>query len=94
MSNKKITIVGDDMLETQLRENSKKLNISVSELIEHYIKRALYHEYLYEPKPLTREELIRLSKKNVEKDKKRGILPCDNSGIDDIFVEMAYSDEK
>ena len=94
MSDKKITIVGDDMLETRLRKNSEKLNISISELIDHYIRRALYHEYLYEPKPLTREELLKLSRKNVEKDRKRGIQPCDNRGMDDIFVKMAYPDEK
>ena len=63
MSEKKITITGDDMLETRLKKNSKRLNISICELIDHYIRRALYHEYLYEPKPLTREELTELSKK-------------------------------
>ena len=94
MSDKKITIVGDDMLETRLRKNSEKLNISISELIDRYIRRALYHEYFYKPKPITWEEWKERSKRNVEKDKKRGIQPCDNTGMDEIFIRMAYPDEK
>ena len=94
MSEKKITITGDDMLETQLRKNSEKLNISVNELIDRYIKRAIYREFFYVHKPLTWEEWKERSRKNVEKDKKRGIQPCDNTGMDDIFIKIAYSDEK
>ena len=46
MSGKK-TVIGDKMIETQLNEYSKKLNISVDELIERYIKRGLYRDNHY-----------------------------------------------
>lgn len=36
MSDKK-TIIGDEMIQAQLAENSKKLGISIDELIDRYI---------------------------------------------------------
>ncbi|SDA62351.1 hypothetical protein [Methanobrevibacter millerae] len=75
MSDKK-TIISDKMLETQLKEVANELNISLDELINHYIRRGLYVDYgYYEPKQLSEEELLEKSRKEVEKDKKRGILP-------------------
>ncbi|MDO5814517.1 MAG: hypothetical protein Q4Q18_02670 [Methanobrevibacter sp.] len=41
MSDKGI-VIGDDMIQAQLEENSKKLGISLDELIDRYIKRGLY----------------------------------------------------
>lgn len=77
-------MIGDEMIETQLKEKSKKLNISISELISRYIKRGLYMDDYYEPPKLSREELLEISRKEVEKDKKRGIQPKKHNF--DVFV--------
>ena len=74
MSDKK-TVIGDDMVEVKLRETSDKLNISVKELIERYIKRGLFSDDYYVHRDLSREELVELSKRDIERDKKKGILP-------------------
>ena len=83
MSEKTIKI-GDDMIETQLKEKSAQLNISIGELIDRYIRRGLYSDDYYEPKPLTEEELLEISKKEIERDKKKGIFPRKHNF--DIFV--------
>ena len=72
MSDKK-TVIGDEMIEAQLKENSNRLNISIDELIERYIRRGLFCDDYYEPPKLSREELIELSRKAVEKDRKKRI---------------------
>lgn len=68
----------------KLNAISKRLNISVNELIERYIRRGLYIDDYYEPPRRTREELIEMCKKDVEKDLKNGILPKKHNF--DIFV--------
>ena len=47
----------------QLNIISKKLDITVEELIEMYIKRGLYIDDYYDPSKRTREELIEILKK-------------------------------
>lgn len=74
MSDKK-DIFGDGMVEVRLVETSKELNISVSQLIERYIKRGLFSDDYYVPRSLSREELDELSKRDIERDRKKGILP-------------------
>ena len=63
------------MIDTQLKEKSEKLNISVDELVERYIKRGLFTDDYYKPPKLSREELMEISKKEIERDRKKGILP-------------------
>ena len=83
MSDKK-TVIGDKMLEVQVRQKSNTLNISPDDLIERYVKRGLFFDDYYEPPKRTREELIEMGKKAVEKDKKRGIPPKKHNF--DVFV--------
>ena len=73
MSDKK-TIIGDEIMEAQLNENSRKLNISLNELIERYIKRGLYSDDYYVQPPLSKEEIDEIFKKNMERDKKNRIF--------------------
>lgn len=74
MSDKK-TIIGDEMIQAQLAENSKKLGISIDELIDRYIMRGLYSDDYYLQPKLTREELDELSKKDLKRDMENGIPP-------------------
>lgn len=74
MSDKK-TIIGDEMIQAQLAENSKKLGISIDELIDRYIMRGLYSDDYYLQPKLTREELDELSKKDLKRDMEKGIPP-------------------
>ena len=74
----------DKMIETKINETSEKLNISVEDLINRYVKRGLYMDDYYEPPKLTREELLEMGRKEVEKDRKRGIYPKDTNF--DVFV--------
>ncbi len=77
-------IIGDDMIETQLKENSKKLNLSLDELIERYIRRGLYSDDYYIQPDISREELDEICKRDLERDMKIGILPKKNNF--DVFV--------
>lgn len=72
----KYNIQCDNMMETRLKENSKKLNISVFDLIDMYIRRELCvdNNYLKKPK-LSFEQLKEISKRDVERDMKNGIFP-------------------
>lgn len=72
MSDKKM-IIGDEMIQKQLNENSKKLDISLNKLIERYIKRGVYSDDYYVQPKLTRDELDELSKKDLKRDLKMGI---------------------
>ncbi len=72
MSEKK-TLIGDEMVETQLIEKSKRLNISLDELIERYIRRGLYSDDYYTQPQLSKEEIDAIFKQNLERDKKKGI---------------------
>ena len=83
MSDKKI-LIGDKMIEEQLKEKSAKLGISLYELIDRYVKRGLFMDDYYEPPKLTREELEEICKKDVEKDRKRGIPPKKHNS--DVFI--------
>ena len=71
MSDKK-TIIGDKMIQAQLEENSRKLSISIDELIDRYIKRGLYSDDYYMQPKLSREELDELSKKDLKRDMENG----------------------
>ncbi|WP_407421515.1 hypothetical protein [Methanobrevibacter sp.] len=61
MSDKKI-IFGDEMIENQLKENSEKLNISVEELVDRYIRRGLYTDDYYKQPKLSKEKLKEIFK--------------------------------
>ena len=74
MSDKEI-VIGDDMIQAQLEENSKKLGISLDELIDRYIKRGLYSDDYYMQPKLTKEELDEIFKKDLKKDMENGIPP-------------------
>ena len=65
----------DSKVMTKLEVNAGKLNISVKELINQYIKLGLYEDDYYEPEPITEEEFVELLRRNGEKDRKRGIPP-------------------
>lgn len=80
----KKTIIGDKMIEAQLKEKSDRLNISIYELIDRYIRRGLFTDDYYEPPQLTREELLEISRKELQKDIKNGIPPRKHNF--DIFV--------
>lgn len=80
----KKTVIGDQMIENRLKENSSKLGISIDELIDRYIRLGLFTDDYYEPPQLTREELIEISKENVEKDKRNGFPPKKHNF--DVFV--------
>ena len=72
MSDKK-TVIGDEMIYAQLKEKSDILNISVEELIDRYLRRELFTDNYFEPPEYTMEELLEMSRKAVEKDRKNGI---------------------
>lgn len=86
----KKTVIGDKMIENRLKENSSKLGISVDELIDRYIRLGLFTDDYYTPPQLTRDELIEISKKNVEKDKKNGFPPKKHNF--DVFVGILNRD--
>lgn len=67
--------IGDKMTETKLIEKSNALNISIGVLIDRYIRRGLFIDDYYEPRKLTREELLEISRKELEKDIKKGYPP-------------------
>lgn len=83
MSDKNL-VIGDGMIEAQLNEKSARLNISLEGLVDRYIRRGLFMDDYYKPPKLTYEELIEISKKNVEEDMKRGIPPRKHNF--DVFV--------
>lgn len=57
--------IGDEMVETQLIQKSKRLNISLGELIDRYVRIGLFiDEGLYEPPIYSREELNEMAKKS------------------------------
>ena len=89
MSDKK-TLIGDKMIETQLNEKSKMLGISVDELIDRYIRWGLFSDDYYTPPEYTREELIEMGKKSVEKDK-NGFPPKKHNF--DVFVGILNNDD-
>lgn len=72
MSDKK-TVICDEMIDAQLKEKSDILNISVEELIDRYLRRELFTDNYFKPPEYTMEELLEMSRKAVEKDRKNGI---------------------
>lgn len=77
MSSEK-TVIGDEMIESQLNEKSAILNISIDDLIDRYVKRELFTDDYYVPPVYTREEVLEMGRRAVEKDKKRGIPPAEH----------------
>lgn len=72
----KYRIQCDEMMETKLIENSQKLDISIFDLIDRYIKRELCADNNYLKKhKLSLDELKEISRIDVERDRKRGIFP-------------------
>lgn len=61
MSDKK-TVIGDEMVNAKLKAISKKLNISIDDLINQYIKRGLYGDLYYEDTPLSKKRLSEVIK--------------------------------
>ena len=76
--------IGDIGIESQLKDKSSKLNISLEKLVDRYIRRGLYMDDYYEPPKLSREELMEILIKDVEKDRKRGIPPKKHNS--EIFI--------
>lgn len=72
MSDKK-TVICDEKIDAQLKEKSDILNISVEELIDRYLRRELFTDNYFKPPEYTMEELLEMSRKAVEKDRKNGI---------------------
>ena len=63
-------------METRLKENSQKLNISVDELIDRYIRQEIAVDNNCFIKPeMSLEELKEISKKEAERDRRNGIFP-------------------
>lgn len=77
-------IIGDEMIEAKLREKSNKLNISIDELIDRYIRRGLFCDDYYVPPKYTREEMLERGRKAVERDRKNGYPPMKHNF--DVFV--------
>ena len=78
------TVIGDKMIEAQLLENSRKLGIFIDELIERYIKRGIHSDDYYIQPDLSKEELDEICKKDIERDRKRGIPPAKHNF--DVFI--------
>lgn len=75
---------GDEMVEVQILEKSSMLNLSLNNLITRYIMRGLFIDDYYEPPVRSEEELCEMLRKDVEKDKKRGIPPKKHNF--DVFI--------
>lgn len=75
---------GEKMVEVQINKISSTLNIPLNNLLTRYIMRGLFIDDYYEPRKITMEEFLELSKRDMEKDKKRGIPPKKHNF--DIFV--------
>ena len=89
MSNEKI-IFGDEMIENQLKENSNKLNISIEELIDRYIRRGLYSDDYYKQPKLSKEKLNEIFKIDDTTNKKETSKKED---IDCLVGIYNYSEE-
>ena len=86
MTSKEI-IIDDEIAEARLEDISEKLNITVDELISRYIRQELHADCGYcKEKAMTKDELDERIRKNIEKDKIRGIL----YGIEEIDVFGFY----
>ena len=84
MSDKK-TLIGDKMIEAQLNEKSKMLDISVDELIDRYIRRGIYRDNYYEQTPLSEEKLSNVI--NIDKKSKKHKKENSMDNLIDIYVD-------
>ena len=84
MSDSKV-IICDNTIEEQLEEKSAKLNISLEELVERYIKRGLFMDDYYDPPEITEEEFVEMCKRDAKKDMERGITPKKHDF--DVFID-------
>ncbi len=84
MSDKK-TVIGDKMIEEQLNEYSQRLNISLDDLIERYIRRGLFSDDYYKPSPVSIEELKKLNKIELERERKMGLKPPKKHRFDNLI---------
>ncbi|MDO5860795.1 hypothetical protein [Methanobrevibacter sp.] len=76
----KFNVRCDEMMETKLKENSKKLGISISDLVDRYVRRELYMDNHYLERPRrSLEQLKEMSKRDAERDRKNGIYPSPRS---------------
>ena len=92
MSGKK-TVIGDEMINAQLKANSEKLNISIDELIEWYVRRGLFTDDYWEPPEITIEELRKINKIELEREKKMGLKPPKKHRFD-VFVNRWSEDDE
>ena len=83
MSDKE-TKIGDKVIEAQLNNHSYKLNISLDAINRQVCQERIVHYDYYEPPQRTREELIEMGRKAVEKDMKNGFPPKKHNF--DVFV--------
>lgn len=72
------------MVEAHLKEKSAELNISLDDLVDRYIRRGLFMDDYYKPPKITAEEFMEMCRKDVEKDRKRGIRPKKHNF--DVFI--------
>ena len=90
--NDKKTVIGDEMIENRLKEKSRKLGISLDELIVRYIKRGLYKDKFYDQCNLSKEKLAKIFKL----EEKSEIPQKDSSNhnpIDSLVDIYIYDDE-
>lgn len=90
MSDKK-TVIGDEMINSQLLANSNKLNISVDDLIERYVRRGLFVDDCYEPPEITIDELRKINKIELERERKMGLKPPKKHRFDGLINLMSES---
>ena len=72
---KKIKIVGDEFMEGRIIKNASRLNISVHDLIDRYIRRELAIDNGFRKRQMSFDELKERLERDAERDKKRGIFP-------------------
>ena len=63
------------MIEEKLNKIANKLDITIDELIDQYLRMGLYADDYYIAPKFTKEELNEMAKKEVERDIKNGIPP-------------------
>ena len=54
-------------MNNSLKNNSEKLNITIDELIDRYIRREYYTENIYVPEKLTIQEAIKIHEEDIER---------------------------
>ena len=82
----------DSKVMSKLEENAGKINISVEELIDQYIKLGLYEDDYYEPRSLTKEEIREVLRKDDERDRKMGVPPMKHNFDEIVGLFNRYED--